>query len=66
MEPVHKVMMADIDYQIAEARKNASMHNQKAATLEHLKELFERRIREHETMELNALVRSQADGDVKP
>lgn len=65
MKPIHEIMMADIDYQIAEARKNAAMHNAKAATLEHLKELFERRIKDHETASLNELVRTQCSGEVK-
>lgn len=63
MKPVHEIMMADIDYQIAEARKNAAMHNAKAATLEHIKDLFERRIQDHATATLNEQVRSQSSGD---
>jgi hypothetical protein len=62
VKEIHEIMMADIDYQIAEARKNAAMHNSKAATLEHLKDLFERRISDHATQKLNELVRSQSDG----
>ena len=65
MKPVHEIMMADIDYQITEARKNAAMHNSKAATLEHLKDLFERRIKDHQTASLNELVQSQSDGEAK-
>lgn len=64
MKPIHEIMMADIDYQIVEARKNAAMHNSKAATLEHLKDLFERRIKDHETASLNELVHSQSSGGV--
>lgn len=62
MKAIHEIMMADIDYQIAEARKNAAMHNAKAATLEHLKDLFERRISDHATQKLNELVSSQSSG----
>lgn len=64
MKAIHEIMMADIDYQIAEANKNAAMHNAKAATLQHLKDLFERRIKDHETAQLNELVRSQTSGGV--
>jgi hypothetical protein len=44
---LHETFMLDLDYRIAEARKNSSMHNATAATLESLKDLFARRIEEH-------------------
>lgn len=64
MKAIHEILMADLDYQIAEANKNAAMHNSKAATLQHLKDLYERRIRDWETQSLNEQVRSQADTEV--
>ena len=66
MKPIQEILMADLDYQIAEARKNAAMHNAKEATLQHLKDLFERRIKDHETASLNELIRSQAETEAKP
>jgi hypothetical protein len=44
MRPLlHEQFIADLNYRIAEADKNASMHAATASTLRSLKDLFERR-----------------------
>lgn len=43
---LHETFMLDLDYRIKEANKNASMHAASAATLQSLKDLYERRIDE--------------------
>lgn len=63
VKPIHETMMADLNYQIAEADKNASMHASKAATLRHLKDLYERRIGDWETQTLNEFARTESQSD---